>query len=55
LQAKPADVGVFADANIAGILKAWGRQATPEQLAELTRWRDQRLAALAAHKKEQPG
>jgi 3-hydroxyacyl-CoA dehydrogenase len=55
LQADPADVGVFADANIAGILKAWGRQATPEQLAELTRWRDQRLAALAAHKKEQAG
>ncbi len=53
LQAKPADVAVFEDSNIAGILREWGKQATPEELAELTRWRDQRLAALAAHKKTQ--
>ena len=55
LQAKPAEVSVFEDANIANILREWGEQATPEQLAELTRWRDQRIAALAAHKKTQPG
>jgi 3-hydroxyacyl-CoA dehydrogenase len=54
LQAKPAGVAVFEDENIARILKEWGKQASPEQLAELTRWRDQRLAALAAHKKGQP-
>ena len=54
LQSKPAGVEVYDDANIANILKEWGKQATPEQLAELTRWRDQRLAALAAHKKTQP-
>jgi 3-hydroxyacyl-CoA dehydrogenase len=54
LQAKPADVSVFDDANIANILREWGKQASAEQLAELTRWRDQRLAALAAHKKTQP-
>ena len=53
LQAKPAAVEVFEDANVARILKEWGEQATPEQLAERTRWRDQRLAALAAHKKDQ--
>jgi 3-hydroxyacyl-CoA dehydrogenase len=53
LQAKPAGVAVFEDANIAKILKEWGEQASPEQLAGLARWRDQRLAALAAHKKEQ--
>lgn len=53
LQAKPAGVAVFEDENIARILKEWGKQASPEQLAELTRWRDQRLAALAAHKKTQ--
>jgi hypothetical protein len=34
-------------------LREWGKSATPEQLADLTRWRDQRLAALAAHKKGQ--
>ena len=53
LQAKPAGVEVFEDANIDRLLKEWGKQASPEQLAALTRWRDQRLAALAAHKKEQ--
>jgi 3-hydroxyacyl-CoA dehydrogenase len=53
LQAKPAGVEVFEDANIANILREWGKSATPEQLAELTRWRDQRLAALAAHKRTQ--
>ena len=53
LQAKPAGVEVFEDENVARILREWGKQATPEQLAELTRWRDQRLAALAAHKKDQ--
>ena len=52
LQSKPAGPEVYDDANIATILKEWGKQATPEQLAELTRWRDQRLAALAAHKNE---
>src|SRR6476619_3588719 len=51
LQAQPAGVDVFEEKNIANILREWGREATPEQLAELTRWRDQRLAALAAHKK----
>src|SRR3954465_5591323 len=54
LQAKPAGVQVFEDDNIVNILREWGKQANPEQLAKLTRWRDQRLAALAAHKKTQP-
>jgi len=53
LQAKPAGVEVYDDANVAHILKEWGEQASPDQLAERTRWRDQRLAALAAHKKSQ--
>jgi L-gulonate 3-dehydrogenase len=54
LQSKPADTGVYEDSNIANILKEWGKQATPDELAELTKWRDQRLAALAVHKKNQP-
>ena len=33
LQAKPADVAVFEDANIASILREWGKQATAEELA----------------------
>ena len=54
LQAKPAEVGVFEDDNVARILKEWGKQATPLSWPQRTRWRDQRLAALAAHKKGQP-
>src|SRR3954447_20457685 len=53
LHSDPGGPEVY-DANIASILKEWGKQASPEELAELTRWRDQRLAALAAHKKTQP-
>jgi 3-hydroxyacyl-CoA dehydrogenase len=51
LQSDPAGVEVYQDDNIARILKEWGEAATQEQLAQRTRWRDQQLAALAAHKK----
>jgi L-gulonate 3-dehydrogenase len=51
LQSDPAGVDVYEDANIARILTEWGEAASPEQLVERTRWRDQQLAALAAHKK----
>jgi len=55
LQAKPAGIEVFEEKNISSLLKEWGRPADAEQLAARTRWRDQRLAALAAHKRSQPG
>jgi L-gulonate 3-dehydrogenase len=51
LQSDPAGVEVYGDDNIARILKEWGEAASLEQLAARTRWRDQQLAALAAHKK----
>lgn len=54
LQATPAGVDVFEGPSIANILNAWGKEASAAELAALTRWRDQRLAALAAHKKSQP-
>lgn len=53
LQAHPAGVEVYESENVTGILSEWGTAPTPEYLAERTRWRDQRLAALAAHKKAQ--
>jgi 3-hydroxyacyl-CoA dehydrogenase len=53
LQATPAGVEVYEDKNIAAILKEWGKQASPEELAERTRWRDKRLTALMAHKRGQ--
>src|SRR4051812_44308911 len=51
LQSDPAGVEVYGDANIARILQEGGTAASPEQLAARTRWRDQQLASLAAHKK----
>jgi L-gulonate 3-dehydrogenase len=51
LQSDPAGVEVYGDDNITRILKEWGEAASPEQLAARTRWRDQQLAALAAHKR----
>ena len=54
LQATPAGVEVFEGPSIENILKEWGKEAGAAELATLTRWRDQRLAALAAHKKGQP-
>jgi L-gulonate 3-dehydrogenase len=53
LQAAPAGPEVYGDNNVAHILAAWGEPPGSEQLAARTRWRDQRLAALRAHKKAQ--
>ena len=53
LQAAPAGPEVYGDSNVARILAAWGEAPGSEQLAARTRWRDQRLAALRAHKKAQ--
>jgi hypothetical protein len=36
------------------ILRQWGKEPTPEQIAKRMRWRDRRLAALKAHKRSQP-
>ena len=44
---------VFDAANVATIVQEWGGTPSTDELAARTRWRDQRLAALAAHKKTQ--
>ncbi len=44
---------VWDDANWAKAVEAWGRKPTPQQIAAKTVWRDDRLAALAAHKRKQ--
>src|SRR6188474_2870004 len=52
LQASPATPAVFEVENVAGILEQWGLPPETERLNARMAWRDQRLAALAAHKKE---
>ena len=51
--ANTATPEVFDDANLAKVMAAWGGTPPVEKRAEKSRWRDARLAALAAHKKQQ--
>ncbi len=51
---KPPPEQVWDKANIDRIVADWGQTPTPEQVRAKSRWRDERLAALAAHKKGQP-
>ena len=44
---------VWDDAQWQRAAEAWGRNPTPAQIAQKSLWRDQRLAALVAHKKSQ--
>ena len=44
---------VWDDASWQRAAKAWGRTPTPQQVAGKSAWRDDRLAALAAHKRVQ--
>jgi L-gulonate 3-dehydrogenase len=54
LAADPAKADVYEKANADRIVAAWGEGARPgADHAEKTRWRDERLAALAAFKRRQ--
>jgi 3-hydroxyacyl-CoA dehydrogenase len=44
---------VWGSENITRVAANWGKNLTPAQVQEKTRWRDDRLAALRAHKREQ--
>ncbi len=49
-----ADPDIYQGENLGRILAEWGSSPAPEEVAARMRWRDGRLAALAAHKREQP-
>lgn len=53
LSADPAKPEVYDEERTAAILSAWGETPSREALAEKTRRRDARLAALKAHKRAQ--
>ena len=44
---------VYQSPNVDKVIAAWPHQPTPERIAELTQQRNERLAALAAHKAKQ--
>jgi 3-hydroxyacyl-CoA dehydrogenase len=49
-----ANPSLYGGDSLARILAQWGAAPTPERIAAHMRWRDQRLAALQAHKRSQP-
>jgi L-gulonate 3-dehydrogenase len=51
--ADPPPVSVWDTAQWQKVISAWGRTPSPPQVAEKSRWRDERLAALIAHKRQQ--
>jgi 3-hydroxyacyl-CoA dehydrogenase len=51
--ADPPQPSVWDDASWAKAVAAWGRSPTPARIAEKSLWRDERLAALVAHKRSQ--
>ena len=53
LAAAAAGPGVYESPNVDRVIAAWPHQPTPERIAELTQRRNERLAALAAHKATQ--
>jgi L-gulonate 3-dehydrogenase len=53
LQSDPARADVYEKDNTDRIIAAWGEVPEPERHAAKTRWRDERLAALVAHKRMQ--
>ena len=52
LSSEPVTADIWAPENTARAAASWGPAPTREQIAEKSRWRDDRLAALAAHKRD---
>jgi L-gulonate 3-dehydrogenase len=55
LAATAAGPEVYESPNADRVIAAWPHQPTPERIAKLTTLRNERLAALAAHKAKQTG
>lgn len=54
LASDPAGPAVYEGANADRVIAAWPYAPSPDRLTDRTRWRNERLAALAAHKRRQP-
>jgi 3-hydroxyacyl-CoA dehydrogenase len=52
--ARPVTPDVWGPQNIARVAASWGRSPSSEAILEKQRWRDDRLAALVAHKRSRP-
>jgi L-gulonate 3-dehydrogenase len=54
VSAEPPSPTVWDSENVARIMLAWGDTPGQDALAQRSAWRDRRLAALKAHKRDQP-
>ena len=54
LASRPVTAEVWGKENVGRAVASWGRVPTPQHILDKQRWRDDRLAALVAHKKSQP-
>ncbi len=54
LASRPFAGDQFEPGNVARIMASWGRTPSADEVAKKSRWRDERLAALIAHKRGQP-
>jgi L-gulonate 3-dehydrogenase len=52
LASDPAGPEVYESVNTDRVIAAWPYAPSPDRLAARTRWRNERLAALAAHKRQ---
>ena len=53
LASRPFTPDLFGPENVARIMASWGRQPTADDVEKKSRWRNERLAALIAHKRAQ--
>ena len=53
LSSRPFTADLFGPENAARIAASWGRSPSAEDIADKSRWRDERIAALQAHKQAQ--
>ena len=54
LASLPVTPQLWGKDNIARAVASWSRSPSPQDILDKQRWRDERLAALVAHKKGQP-
>lgn len=53
LASRPYSGDQFEPENVAKIMASWGKTPSAADIAKKSRWRDERLAALVAHKRKQ--
>jgi 3-hydroxyacyl-CoA dehydrogenase len=54
LASRPVTPDVWGEENLARAVASWGHSPSSAQIAGKQRWRDERIAALVAHKRSQP-